>query len=87
MIHLAMARLQSRCLFKHVPGEANPGDLPSRADFATRADGTRVLNTAMMKQKDSEAAEYLNANFSHRELVTPTVAQLDDLAYFIQKPR
>ena len=79
-----MARLQSQCWFKHVPGEANPADLPSRADFIT-LDGRRVLSTSDLKVKDREAAEFLNATHSYRELVMPTVAQLDDLEYFITK--
>jgi hypothetical protein len=77
-----MARLQSQGLFKHVSGEANPGDLPSRADFVTSDDGTRVLNADMLRQKDREAAEYLNAQFPNRELVMPTVAQLNNLEHF-----
>jgi hypothetical protein len=85
MLHLALARLQSQCVFMHVPGEANPGDLPSRADFVTNEAGARVLNTAMLKTKDREAAEYLNAHFAYRELVMPTVAQLSNLEYFVTK--
>ena len=84
MLHLSMARLQSQCWFKHVPGEANPADLPSRADFIT-LNRRRILNTSDLKAKDREAAEFLNAYHSYRELVMSTVAQLDNLEYFITK--
>ena len=76
--------MQSQYWFKQVPGEANPADLPSRADFIT-LNRRRILNTSDLKAKDREAAEFLNAYHSYRELVMSTVAQLDNLEYFITK--
>ena len=36
-LHLLLADLQARVLYQHVPGKANPADIPSRSPFIFEA--------------------------------------------------
>ncbi len=37
-LHLLLTDLQTRVLYQHVPGKANPADIPSRSPFIFEAE-------------------------------------------------
>ncbi len=64
----------------HVPGKANPADIPSRVPFVCQA-GSQVLDPARLSPADARVVGTLSA--CHRPMVLPTATQLGDAAYFI----
>ena len=83
-IHLALAGLEAQYHALHVPGAANPADIPSRVPFIHQ-DGEFVLDPAKLLngktgKADTETIRKLQA--SHRPAVFPTSTQLDDITTF-----
>ena len=66
--------------FLHVPGKANPADIPSCVPFLCR-DGSHVLDPARLSPSDVRVVAALCA--CYRPMVLPTAAQLGNLEYFI----
>jgi hypothetical protein len=79
-LHLLLAGLSATPRFLHVPGEANPADIPSRVPFL-RSDGSHVLDPARLSPADARVVASLRT--CYRPMVLPTVAQLGNLEYFI----
>ena len=82
-IHLSLARLQARAYFAHVPGLANPADIPSRVDFVP-VGGTFTLNPGQKSTKDATTIAKIKPAF--RPLVFPTRHHLEDLSFFTARP-
>ena len=82
-IHLSLARLQARAYFAHVPGLANPADIPSRVDFVPAGD-TFTLNPGQMSAKDAATIASIKPTFL--PLVFPTRHHLEDLSSFTHRP-
>ena len=85
-IHLALAGLEAQYHALHVPGAANPADIPSRVPFIHQ-DGEFVLDPAKLLngktgKADTETIRKLQA--SHRPAVFPTSTQLDDITTFVR---
>ena len=87
---LLLARLECLPQFLHVPGKSNPSDLPSRAPWITGPTGRPNLDLAYVldkdvaqQKRDRTCAEALNQSFSHRQLLMPTPAELEDMPYFL----
>ena len=81
-IHLSLARLQARAYFAHVPGLANPADIPSRVDFVPAGD-TFTLNPGQMSAKDAATIASIKPTFL--PLVFPTRHHLEDLSSFTHR--
>ena len=80
-IHLMFANLGSRTFFQHVPGKANPADIPSRVPFVF--DSTdMVLEDRLLNPTDR--ATVLQINARHRPCVFPLREQLSKLEFFLQ---
>ena len=82
-VHLQLASLRCHSMFMHVPGEANPSDLPSRADWVAGPYGLPILNVSQIKSKDKDSARALNDRAKYVDLVQPTVSQLKSLSSFL----
>jgi hypothetical protein len=78
--HLLIAGLSATPRFLHVPGKANPADIPSRVPFLRR-DGSHALDPARLRPADARVVAALRA--CYRPMVLPTAAQLGNLEYFI----
>lgn len=78
-IHLSLGRLQARAYFAHVPGLANPADIPSRVDFIPVGD-TFILNPGQLSAKDAATIAAIKPTFL--PLVFPTRHHLQDLSFF-----
>ena len=79
-IHLMFARSGSRTFFQHVPGKANPADIPSRVPFVF--DGANmVLEDHLLNPTDR--ATVLRINARHRPCVPPLREQLSNLEFFL----
>ena len=78
--HLLIAGLSATPRFLHVPGKANPADIPSRVPFLRR-DGSHVLDPARLSPADARVVAALCA--CYRPMVLPTASQLGNLEYFI----
>jgi len=62
-LHLLLADLQARVLYQHVPGKANPADIPSRSPFILEAGAWRPdPNSLSLKDKATLAG--IAATFS-----------------------
>jgi hypothetical protein len=79
-LHLLLAGLSASPRFMHVPGKANPADIPSLVPFMCQA-GSQVLDPARLGPADARVVDALRAR--HRPMVLPTATQLGDAAYFI----
>jgi hypothetical protein len=79
-LHLMLAGLSARPHFMHVPGKANPADIPSRVPFVW-ADGVFALDRSRMGQTDTRVVDEIDPTY--RPLVLPTADQLSDAQYFI----
>ena len=79
-LHLMLAGLSARPHFMHVPGKANPADIPSRVPFVW-ADGVFALDRSRMGQSDTRVVDEIDPTY--RPLVLPTADQLSDAQYFI----
>ena len=89
-VTLLLARLECVALFKHVPGKANPADIPSRAPWIPGPDEHPILDISFVVDKeagqqarDRACARSLNRSHHHRPLVLPQPRELEDLAYFL----
>ena len=80
-LHLLLASLSARPHFLHVPGKANPADIPSRVPFVRQGEEF-VLDSSRLTPKDADMVKALNA--SHRPLVLPSAAQLSDAQHFLE---
>jgi len=79
-IHLMFANFGSRTFFQHVPGKANPADIPSRVPFVF--DGANmVLEDHLLNPTDR--ATVLRINARHRPCVPPLREQLSNLEFFL----
>jgi hypothetical protein len=78
-VHLQLASLWCHSMFMHVPGEANPSDLPSRADQVTGPHGLLIMNVSQINSKDKDSSRALHDRDKYIELVQPTVSQLKSL--------
>jgi hypothetical protein len=79
-LHLLLAGLSATPLFLHVPGKANPADIPSRVPFVCQA-GSHVLDPVRLSPVDACVVDTLLA--CYRPIVLPTAAQLGDAKHFI----
>ena len=80
--HILLASLRSRCYSLHVPGLANPADIPSRVPFIRNLDGNFSLDPSLLSAgktgpSDVETVRKIAAH--HRPMVSPTAAQLRDI--------
>ena len=80
-LHLLLADLQAVVHYKHVPGEANPADIPSRVPFVRHGD-TFMLNPALLSRKDAKAVAGFAATFA--PLCLPSLYQLADPSLFLR---
>ena len=81
--HILLASLRSRCYSLHVPGLANPADIPSRVPFIRNLDGNFSLDPSLLSAgktgpSDVETVRKIAAH--HRPMVAPTAAQLRDIS-------
>ena len=81
-LHLLLAGLSAAPRFLHVPGKANPADIPSRVPFVRR-DGSHALDPDRLAPADARVVAALRA--CYRPMVLPTAAQLGNLEYFIRR--
>ena len=79
-LHLLLAGLSAIPRFLHVPGKANPADIPSRVPFLRR-DGSHVMDPARLSPAEARVVAALRA--CYLPMVLPTAAQLGNLEYFI----
>jgi len=79
-LHISLARLRVNAVFLHVPGLANPADIPSRIPFIPDGD-TFKLDPDRLEPEDKPCAAFLS-NAVWRALVVPTPATLADLGSF-----
>ena len=61
-LHLLLADLQARVLYQHVPGKANPADIPSRSPFIFEA-GAWKPDPTSLSLKDKTTLAGINATF------------------------
>jgi hypothetical protein len=86
-IQLLMAGIRARGYYMHVPGLANPADIPSRVPFVSGPKGPHLDPTLLQKQKgDVETMEGIHAHSAptYRALVVPSASELDNAESFIQ---
>jgi hypothetical protein len=81
-LHLLLAGLSAAPRFLHVPGKANPADIPSRVPFVRR-DGSHALDPDRLAPADARVVAALRA--CYLLMVLPTAAQLGNLEYFIRR--
>ena len=84
-IHLLLARLQTQCYASHVPGDANPADIPSRVPFIC-PHGKHILDPDRLRAGKTGAADTDTVNLlqaQHWPTVFPSAEQLQDLAAFL----
>jgi hypothetical protein len=79
-LHLLRAGLSATPRFLHVPGKANPADIPSRVPFVRR-DGSHALDPDRLNPADARVVAAICA--CYRPMVLPTDAQLGNPKYFI----
>jgi hypothetical protein len=79
-LHLLLAVLSATPRFLHVPGKANPADIPSRVPFVRQA-GFHVLDPERLSPADARVVDALSA--CYLPMVLPTAAQLGNAEYFI----
>ncbi len=72
-LHLLLAGLSAAPRFMHVPGKANPADIPSRVPFVCQA-WSQVLDPARLSPADARVVDALRAY--HQPMVLPTATQL-----------
>ena len=80
--HLLLASLQCRCYSLHVPGLANPADIPSRVPFIEDPAGNFSLDPFLLAAGKTGAADVVtvrNLAACHRPMVAPTAGQLHDI--------
>ena len=82
-LHLLLAGCRTRSYFMHVPGEANPADIPSRVPFVKNADGIYELHpNGLTRPGDRDTIATIAA--VHRPMLVPTPNQLNKPATFLQ---
>ena len=81
-LHLLFAGLSAAPRFLHVPGKANPADLPRRVPFVC-CDGSHALAPDRLRPAVVLVVAALRA--CYRPMVLPTAAQLGNLEYFIRR--
>ena len=81
-LHLLLAGLSAAPRFLHVPGKANPADIPSRVPFVRR-DGSHALDPDRLRPADARVVAALRV--CYLPMVLPTAAQLGNLEYFIRR--
>jgi len=81
-LHLLLAGLSATPRFLHVPGKANPADIPSRVPFVRR-DGSHALDPDRLSPADARVVAALCAYYL--SMVLPTAVQLGNLEYFIRR--
>ena len=83
-----MAGIRARGYYMHVPGLANPADIPSRVPFVSGPKGPHLDPTLLQKQKgDVETMEGIHAHSAptYRALVVPSASELNNAQSFIQR--
>jgi hypothetical protein len=80
-LHLLMAGINMRAYFLHVPGKANPADIPSRVPFVPHGNSFRLDPRLLKEPGDALAVQGIAAEY--HPMLVPLVSQLADLTSFI----
>jgi hypothetical protein len=80
-LHLRLAGLSARPYFRHVPGKANPADIPSRIPIVRHGAGL-AIDRSRFRAGDARVIDGIGAVC--QPMLLPTSAQLSDLAHFIK---
>ena len=81
-LHLLMAGINMRAYFLHVPGKANPADIPSRIPFVPHSDSFRLDLHLLKEPGDVLAVQGIAAEY--HPMLVPSASQLADLTSFIR---
>ena len=80
-LHLRLAGLSARPYFRHVPGKANPADIPSRIHIVRHGAGL-AIDRSRFRTGDARVIDGIGAVC--QPMLLPTSAQLSDLTHFIK---
>ena len=81
-----MAGIRACGYYLHVPGLANPADIPSRVPFVPSPEGPHLDPTLLQKQKDDVKTMeviHLHSAPTYQQFVVPSESKLNNAESFI----
>ena len=88
-LHISLARLRVNAVFLHVPGLANPADIPSRIPFIPDGDTFKLrqgrVDPDRLEPDNKPCVDFL-CDAVWRAFVVPTPATSADLGSFLRHP-